>query len=244
MYITYFDEVKFQDGVQPYYWLAGIMVDAEQLWRLENQVAELSQEIFDTGVLLRETEFHAADIFHRKRNFKGFSDINDRITVLKRLITILNSEDGIGKIHVRIDPARMITTDYDEMAFVFFVERVEQLLRSRKAPGLLIGDRESDRVAGMFSDMLSRYRDDRTPYDFGIELRCLLDTVHYTHSHHSRMLQLADLFVWALQLTTVGDQEQFPRSEIVGHIRENTNLLSPTKYKHWPTAQSWIQVHL
>jgi hypothetical protein len=239
--IAYFDEVKFQAEKQPYYWLGGIVASAETIWNLENQVASLSKEIFGTPDLRRETEFHAAEIFHRKRNFKDWSDISERLVVLKRLLTILN-DASIGKIYTRIDPSKMVAIDLEQKAFLFFTERVELYLRSVKSPGILIGDRENDQVGGVFAETLSRYRSSGTPYEFGTQLTHLIDTVHFTDSHHSRMLQLADLYVWALQLCASGNNDTYPRSELVEFIRKKTNILSPNRYKEWPTAQSWIQV--
>lgn len=195
MLITYFDEVKYQQGSQPYYWLAGISASATTIWELESKVAELSQEYFGSPALTRDTEFHAAEIFHRKRNFKQWWDIGSRVQVINRLASILNEAEGVGKIYVRIDPSKMIADDYEQKAFIFFVERVEMHLNAHKQPGLLIGDRENEKVSGAFAETLSKYRFDGTPYQFGRKLEFLIDTVHFTDSHHSRMLQLADLYV-------------------------------------------------
>jgi len=242
MLITYFDEVKYCEGVQPYYWLCGITATAEMIWRLEQQVSDFAKECFGVSTLSRETEFHAAEIFHRKRNFKSWSDISRRLGVLKRLAEILNSEPDMGKIFARLEPAKMLASDFEQKAFMFFIERVEGFLVSRKQPGILIGDRENDKVSGVFAESLSHYRENGTSYQFGMELKHLIDTVHFTDSHHSRMLQLADVYAWLLQSCVGGDQTEYPRSEIVGFVRDNTNLLSPDRYKIWPTEQSWLRV--
>jgi hypothetical protein len=237
--ITYFDEVKHAEK-QPYYWLGGISASAEAIWILEDQVSTLSAEIFGTPNLTRETEFHAADLFHRKRNFKSWNDISKRLDVLKRLLLILNSA-SIGKIYVRIEPSKMVASDIEQKAFIFFTERVELHLRAAKSPGILIGDRENDQVSGTFSEILSRYRSSGTPYAYGTKLTHLIDTVHFTDSHHSRMLQLADLYVWSLQFCA-GDNTAYPRSDLAEFIRGSTDILSPSRYKIWPTEQSWIRV--
>lgn len=242
MLVTYFDEVKYQPGKQRYYWLGGICATPEAIWRLETAVAALSKEVFGKGTLCRETEFHAAEIFHRKRNFKHWPDINARIDVLKRLFKIIDSEQELAKIYVRIEPARMIRTDHEITAFMFFIERTELHLRAQKAPGILIGDRESDVVSGLFAETLSQYRHTGTKYEFGVDLTHLIDTVHFTDSHHSRMLQLADLYVWAVQFYVEGANDAFPRSEIARFIREETRLLAPNRYKEWPTDQSRLRV--
>jgi len=56
------------------------------------------------------------------------------------------------------------------------------------------------------------------------------------------MLQLADIYVWSLQLAsgTMKDSK-YPRPELVRFLREETELLAPHRYKEWPTAQSRFQ---
>jgi hypothetical protein len=54
--------------------------------------------------------------------------------VLKRLVDIIDSVPHIAKIYVRIDPSRMIISDVEQMAFMFFVERVQMHLKANNAP--------------------------------------------------------------------------------------------------------------
>lgn len=61
-------------------------------------------------------------------------------------------------------------SEIEDKAFMFFVEQVEKYLRSQKAPGMLIGDRDSERVSKQFAEILSHYRAHGTSYQFGIEL--------------------------------------------------------------------------
>lgn len=240
MLITYFDEVKYAEGRQPYYWLGGISLSAENIYTLENQVNALARECFGNSALAKETEFHASDIYHRKANFKAWREPAKRVEVLKRLMAMLSEAKPL-KIYSRIEPARMIATDIEHKAFMFFVERVEQCLRAAKQPGILIGDRENAKGAKIFTETLSHYRTQGTPYAYGRSLTHLIDTVHFTDSHHSRMLQLADLYVWSLQFCCNLSPDKY-QSQLIGFIRYETDLLSPTAYKAWPTANSWVQV--
>jgi Protein of unknown function (DUF3800) len=243
MRLIYFDEVKYQLEKQPYYWIGGIVATPEAVRRLEDAVSKLSKETFDIATLSKETEFHAAEIFHRKRNFKDWSDIEQRINVLVRLSDIFNAEEELAKIYVRIEPAKMISEDkLEDKAFMFFIEKVERYLRANKTPGMLIGDRENDLASKQFSETLSHYRENGTSYQFGIELTHLIDTVHFTNSHHSRMLQLADLYVWLLQLCKNSNSASHPQELITSHVKKNTDILSANKYKIWPTDQSWYKV--
>lgn len=241
MRIIYFDEVKYQSPSQPYYWLAGIIVTPEAVWRLENQLNELSAECFSSSTLAENTEFHATEIFNRKRNFKKWNKADKRIEIIIKLCDILAGEDELTKIYVRIEPAKMIASPdtIEKKAFMFFIEKAEQYLKVNKTPGLLIGDSDNKRISKQFAEMLSHYREYGTSYQFGVALEHLIDTVHFTSSHHSRMLQLADLYVWLLQFRANADPSKFPHSIIFKYISENSDLLSTDKYKIWPTDHSW-----
>ena len=80
MLIIYFDEVKYNGQNQKYEWLSGIAVHDEHIPHIESQVADVAERCFGSRVLSPETELHAAEIFHRKRNFKLWNDINQRIS--------------------------------------------------------------------------------------------------------------------------------------------------------------------
>jgi len=79
--IIYFDEVKYNGQNQKYEWLSGIAVHDEHIPYIERQVADIAETCFGSRVLSPETELHAAEIFHRKGNFKAWNDINQRISV-------------------------------------------------------------------------------------------------------------------------------------------------------------------
>jgi hypothetical protein len=239
--ITYFDEVKYHKGRQPYYWLGGITVDAEAIKTLEDQLNSLAEEVFGVRTLSRDTEFHAADIMNGHEQFEGWK-WEKKLSVLKRLISIFGSAQNMGKIYVRIEPARMVGSDVEGTAFMYFIERVDGYLRAQQAPGLLIGDRESESISGKFAESLSSYRASGTSYRFGKELKYLVDTVHFTHSHHSRMLQLADMHIWLRQLCCNGDKGKWHRKQIIEHVRSITDCLHAHRYKIWPTADSWTKV--
>lgn len=242
MLITYFDEVKYQAGRQEFYWLAGISVRPEHIRQLEHEVNALAAECFGSGILSKQTELHASAIFGRGGNFKAWRDTPKRMDVLKRLLKIADRPNQILKTYVRLDPAKMIAAgDLGEKAFMFFVERVDQLAAAHQTHGLLIGDLEAAATAAKSAERLSAFRTHGTPYHFGQELQAVIDTVHFTPSHLSRMLQLADAYAWANQCVHQSDTAKYPRSEICNFISEETELLSPNKYKIWPTANAWVQ---
>lgn len=241
MLVTYFDEVKYQKGRSPYYWLGAIVADATTIWTLEKEVNDLAESVFGHRHLTKHTEFHAADMLNAHGPFEGWG-WDRRIDTLKRLITVFGSTQNLFKVYVRMDPQKMLSSDVEGMAFMFLIERIDQVLQGQKQPGILIGDRESETIAGKFATSLSAYRMSGTRFAYGKELKHLLDTVHFTHSHHSRMLQLADLHVWLQQLCWQGKSDKWHRQQIIDHVRTINGCLFPSAYKVWPTDSSWLRV--
>ncbi len=238
--MAYFDEVKYQKKRSPCYWLGAIIAPPALIWQLEKQINDLSEQTFGTQTLGRDVEFHASDMLNGHEHFKSW-DWEKRIGTLKSLISIFGAAEGLGKIYVKMDVEKMLSNDVEGMAFMFMTERIDGYLRGKKSPGLLIGDRESDTVAGVFAESLSQYRNGGTRFQFGKQLTHLIDTVHFSHSHHSRMLQLADLYVWLKQLSSAGDLGKWHRAQILDHVKSIDNCLAADSYKAWPTNDSWLK---
>lgn len=82
----------------------------------------------------------------------------------------------------------------------------------------------------MVSDF-SRYRTRGTGSQYGKLINRIVDSVHFCRSHHSRMIQLADAYLFILS-----GQHQ-PRkgyiAEGMTRALEGVNLF-PTRYKVWP----------
>jgi hypothetical protein len=118
---------------------------------------------------------------------------------------------------------------------MFLCERANSYVRGKKTIGMLIGDRESDHHAARFATTLSQYRASGTDFAYGQEIQNLVDSVHFTQSHLSRFLQLADVYTWLLQFKKRNkDSDHFRHLAMFELLkREHVNLF-PSKYKEWP----------
>lgn len=238
MKLIFFDEAK-PEADYPHYHIGAVCIDEEHLHSIEALVAGVAEEIFGSSEISRETEFHAAEIFHRKRNFKSWSDFSQRISVLDRLIKILPLEE-VALIDIQINSELLSQSQSDEeIAFMFLCERANDFVRANKSLGMLIGDRESDWMSEQFATTLSGYRANGTDFAFGRDLTHLVDSVHFTHSHLSRFLQLADVYTWVTQFRRRNHGSENHRHKAILDIlgREEINLF-PSKYKKWPKGTS------
>jgi hypothetical protein len=71
---------------------------------------------------------------------------------------------------------------------------------------------------------------------FGHEIDHLIDTVHFAHSHHTRMLQLADAYAWFLQLPHGPSASKQPQRDLIAYVQSDADVLWADKYKQWPPA--------
>jgi hypothetical protein len=79
MKLIFFDESK-NDPDYPHYHLGGVCIDDTVLQEIEAEMQAIAQEAFGDSKLSEATEFHAAEIYHRKKNFKSWTDFNARIS--------------------------------------------------------------------------------------------------------------------------------------------------------------------
>jgi hypothetical protein len=232
--LIFFDESK-NDPEYPHYHIGAVCIDEEHLSKVEQQVSAIAEKAFETTELSRATELHAADIYHRKSNFKDWPNFGDRLELLSDFAEILSRQE-VQLIDVQINCALLQgAQSAEEIAFMYLCERADDLVQATNSLGMLIGDRESDHEADRFSRTLSGYRARGTDFAFGRKIHNLVDSVHFTHSHLSRFLQLADVYAWLLQFFKRNHNSGNERHRAVFELlkREGINLF-PAKYKEWP----------
>jgi len=234
MYLIYFDEAK-PDAEHPHYHIGGVAIESENLASIESEISAISKRCFGEAGLSRSTEIHAAEIYHRKKLFKEWNDFEERIQVLKDILPILSRPD-VKLIDIQVNPDKLyVGQDESEIAFMFLCERANGLVRGNRSVGMLIGDRESDRVSEAYAETLSGYRERGTEFMFGREIQHLVDSVHFTHSHLSRFLQLADVYTWFCQFRLRHRKSQDKRHRMVlDALRSDEVDLFPATYKEWP----------
>ena len=232
MYIAYFDEVKAmpQHG-QDHYLVGGIAVPMDKIGQLEKEVTKLALEVFESEELSKETEFHASYCYFSKSNFRGMA-MEMRASILIRLAQILCSVEGVKKVYAAINTPKLYNSaQAPEIAFAHFVERMERAIPSGSSC-LLIGDLDDQQATNMVADF-SRFRQRGTPWQYGIDINKVVDSVHFCRSHHSRLLQLADVYMFLVS-GNYGNRKG-PMAEALAAARKDSGIdLFPDRYKEWP----------
>lgn len=231
LYVAYFDEVKANPKQgQHHYLVGGIVVPSDKIKSMEEAVSDLAESTFGTRDLTVNTEFHASYCFGGKGPFKG-KPIEQRLTAMASLLRLVAETEGVKRVYAAIDTGKLYKPEKAaETAFLHFVERVEKALPA-DTPCLMIGDLDDEQATNMVTDFL-RYRQNGTPTNYGIKITKLVDSVHFCRSHHSRMLQLADNYLFKVSGAYSG-RAGWPTKRLNELLADVS--LYPHRYKEWPT---------
>ncbi|RXG85063.1 DUF3800 domain-containing protein [Bradyrhizobium zhanjiangense] len=229
-YVTYFDEVKaIPENGQKTYLVGGIVVPISDIQRIEADVSALAKEIFDSVALTPKTEFHASYIYFGKGPFKGMEPAK-RINILSKLAAMIEHGTPVKRVYAAIDTEKLKAQHKAaEFAFAHFCERAQMAI-GNKSKSLLIGDLDDQEAKNMISSF-SEYRQSGTPWDYGIEMKGFVDTVHFARSHHSRMIQLADVYLFVVA-GLYSQRRGFMADELKKALKDKD--LHANNYKDWP----------
>ena len=237
LFLFYYDEVKLAPPAQVSFWLGGIAVEDRDALEVEAQVGEIAKDFFGTKALERGKEFHGKEILNGKGSFKNVP-ISDRARILERLLSVISS-NKVLRFYIKINPENFVTKqDPAEVAFMFLTEKVNSYLNDVKQPGMLFGDYDEPAVAGSVVS-LSRFKETGTYWAKSSTIDWLVDTVHFAKSHHSRFVQLADVYLYAMQFFSYSEQAEW-RKRFCKQIRDS-GIMKETFSKSWPREKKWYQ---
>ena len=242
MLLIYYDEVKYDPPTQTSFWLGGIGVDEKDAQAVEQQMNELSKSVFGSPYLDKGTEFHGIEICQGKGSFKGV-DFEERCDVLAELLKICAS-DPVRRLYVEIRPENFVATsdEPDEIAFMFFIEQANKLLSAEDRLGMLFGDYDEPTI-GPSVVSLSRFKNTGTYWARSETIDRLVDTVHFAKSHHSRLIQLADVFLYCRQFYSASafDAEAANWRKAICKIINDSGTLVSHRAKSWPVERRWYR---
>lgn len=203
----------------------------EDIACLEEQVSKLSEEVFGTRELTPSTEFHSSNIYFGKGYFRG-TPPTQRLDILTSVASLIGKDAPVKRVYAAINTNKLYNVnDGPRFAFMHFCERV-QLAIPANATAILIGDLDDSQTSSMIKEF-SRYRSTGTSSRFGRKITKIVDSVHFCRSHHSRMVQLADNYVFRVS------DYFYPRTGRMGDdfraCMRPLNLY-PHRYKEWPNS--------
>jgi len=238
MYFFYFDETKFEGQINPCFFIGGLIFPDKDLQAHETTLSQIQQNFFGTSILTQQTEMHGKEIFHGKADFKG-RKLADRLKLLADIATfIIAAELPIRIVQIDVEAHRrkycFPQPEY-QLGLMLILERFCDYLDETKDFGLAFGDYEKDEITRAVLDFSQFKLAGRTPMYFGRPLGRLLDTIYFTHSHHSRFLQAADVMLYM----ACRCESRAPKESDKYHEKELLRLWESIKATGLVEIQKW-----
>jgi hypothetical protein len=199
MRFFYFDETKFNQRESPYFFIGGVGFADASLEAHETSLTKIQHNFFGTSILTHDTEMHGKEIFHGKAHYRGKS-ISDRLALIRDIaqhVVEMECPIRIVKIDVPAHKAKYKFPQPEyQLGLMLILERICDYLDQVNDFGLVFGDYEKDEITRAVLDFSQFKIDGKTSMYSGRPLGRLLDTIYFTHSHHSRFLQAADVMLY------------------------------------------------
>ena len=147
MKFIYLDEAgntgRKLDPDQPHHLIAAVLVDAVQVPEVERIMRGLAAKHCGHDGLVGEIEFHGYEIRAGRGAFKGMV-VERRIDVMRDIVHIIQAQKlAVG--YVSIDKHKTWSSKHPhEFAFMFLVERIQDVLKSENLLGLIVADEHKD----------------------------------------------------------------------------------------------------
>jgi len=198
MHLCYFDENK-HSAQNPNFYIGGLIIPDRQALKLEDTLSDIAFNFLGTRTLTVQSEMHGKDLFHGKGNAKG-RHLAERVQVFKHISRFL--VDNRIPVRVILIDVALHRAKYTypmpeyRLGLMLVLEKFAEYVESVDDLGLVFGDFEADEMTRAVVDFSEFKSQGRTPMQLGRPLGRLLDTVYFTHSHHSRFLQVADIIIY------------------------------------------------
>jgi hypothetical protein len=122
---------------------------------------------------------------------------------------------------------------------MYFIEQVERFLAARDGTAIVIGDYDKTTSAKSVID-LAFFKAHSTKWARGVKIERIVDCVHYVQSHHSRLIQMADHFIWSTQMVFSPDKDQYPRKRYREVLNDSRLAYTPW-CRQWPSEPYWYR---
>lgn len=200
MYLIYLDEsgntwFDLKNTDQPIHFISWIAVHDSLISTIDKQINAL-YPLFAPFSQNFDFEFHWIDIAWWRESFKKFT-IEQRLQAIKALVDIFVNNKlvffsyGINKL-AHADQYKYPFHPHN-VTFARLIETIEDFLRTKKEQWLIIMDKTENMEQVIINDFQQYKRQWIWYWGWKTEIKFLIDTVYYTESYNSNLLQLSDI---------------------------------------------------
>ena len=186
-----------------FYGFAAIIADEHATKGLTEALNKIvHQAAVDFGVP-RKSEIHGYPLFHGEDDWKDVG-ARARVRVFTQVVDAI-AEADVTILLRAVSRGRLLDrqsyTNYpvnfppEQVCFQHILQRADRVARAAHTHALMIADERGDR--DRHRERFAMYQTQGTPGVYmQTKLDRLLDTVHFAPSHHSRMIQAADMLAF------------------------------------------------
>ena len=207
MYLVFLDGsgntgLNLSDPTTTLYVLMGLAVHGSAIRALEDDMSAVLATHFGATCRAPGFECKGSDLYRGQGPCAAMAPA-ERVELFGELVRLLRAH-GASVTWQAIDKPRLASRYREPMhphklAFIYLMEQVERFLRARRDFGLIVSDEEKEVEQQLVED-LSRYKETGTSFGHTpLDLRCIVDNVHWVKSHNSRLMQLCDCCAYLCQ---------------------------------------------
>lgn len=217
MQVAFVDESSTRAGV---FLFGSVIATAPQILDLTRALDQITAGLAVTHGLDPSVELHAHELFAGKGAWSGVpprARIGAQVAIIEAIgeSGALLCYRGVDGPNLRSRQARNrypVNFTVEQEAFKHLLQRVQEIAQAKNTNILVIADERSDRDSHRRD--LAMHRVYGTPGDYWrTTLDRILDTVHFAPSHHSRMLQAVDHYVFFTRRRLEVQKESDARAE-------------------------------
>ncbi len=202
MYLIYLDESwntwnDLDNKEQPIHFISGIVVPFSKIQEIEKDIMKLDINFLPYSKNF-DFEFHWVELAGWKKYFKYFK-IEDRLKCIEWLVNIFIKynikffSQWINKYFLKENYKNPYHPHY--LSFMYLIEKVDNFLEKEHKKWLIIMDRNLDTEQNIINNF-QEYKNHWTSFWFSkSRITSLIDTVYYTDSYNSYLMQLSDV-IW------------------------------------------------
>lgn len=221
---------------------AGLIADESVTKSLTQALNQLMRQVSVDYGIDAKTEIHGHPLFHGREAWRTVgqrarANIHEKVidAVVGAEVTILLRSVSEERLRDR-QRRQSYPVDFppEQVCFQHILQRLDKVAKRESQLALVIADERGDRER--HRERFATYQTVGTPGVYmHTKLDSLLDTVHFAPSHHSRMLQAADMLAFTYRrfrtITETDPRAQKVMDRLEGKIMNSGKVFEPGT---WP----------
>jgi hypothetical protein len=221
---------------------SGLIADEQVTKSLTDVLNQLMLQVSVDYGIDAKTEIHGHPLFHGQEAWKDVgqrarANIHEKVIdaiVAADVTILLRSVSERRLLDRQSRESYPVNFPPEQVCFQHILQRVDRVAKLHDQLALVIADERGDRER--HRERFATYQTEGTPGVYmHTKLGSLLDTVHFAPSHHSRMLQAADMLAFTYRrFRTI--QETDPRAQKIMDRLQNKIMNSGKVFEPgtWP----------